>query len=131
MIDSLVFERLRGIGLTPSVVQQLAASQPTDPEPDSTLLRVVEVQREGITLHDGAAEHAARLLPALRSRLADEGDAVAVGDWVLAQRNNLREWWVHARMPPVSQLARRLHDGRDKVTARNIFWAIFDCTEFS
>ena len=120
MIDSIVFERLRGIGLTPSVVQQLAALQATDPDqhpvPDSTLLRVVEVQREGLTLHDGAAEHAARLLPALRSRLAAEGDAIAVGDWVLAHRNAMREWWVHARVPPVSQLARRLHDGRDKVT---------------
>ena len=120
MIDSLVFERLRGIGLTPSVVQQLAALQATDPDPhpvpDTTLLRVVEVQREGLTLHDGAAEHAARLLPALRSRLAADGDAVAVGDWVLGYRNKLREWWVRARVPPLSQLARRLHDGRDKVT---------------
>ena len=113
MIDSTVFERLRGIGLTPSVVQQLAALQCAH---DDTLLRVVEVQREGLTLHDGTAELPARLLPALRSRLADDGDAVAVGDWVLATRNTLAEWWVHDRVPPVSQLARRLHDGRDKVT---------------
>ena len=116
MIDSTVFERLRGIGLTPSVVQlvqQLAALQGAGGD---TLLRVVEVQREGLTLHDGTAEHAARLLPALRSRLAEAGDAVAVGDWVLAHHNEFAEWWVHDRVPPVSQLARRLHDGRDKVT---------------
>jgi len=113
MIDSTVFERLRGIGLTPSVVQQLVALQGAD---DHTLLRVVEVQREGLTLHDGTAEHAGRLLPALRSRLAEAGDAVAVGDWVLAHHNEFAEWWVHDRVPPVSQLARRLHDGRDKVT---------------
>ena len=118
MIDSMIFERLRGIGLTPSVVQQWVALTATDPDPksDSTLLRVVEVQREGLTLHDGLSEHAARLLPALRSRLAANGDAVAVGDWVLAARNHLHEWWAHERVPPVSQLARRLHDGRDKVT---------------
>ena len=113
MIDSTVLERLRGIGLTPSVVQQLVALQGAD---DHTLLRVVEVQREGLALHDGTAEHAARLLPALRARLAEQSDAVAVGDWVLASRNTLSEWWVHDRVPPVSQLARRLHDGRDKVT---------------
>ena len=113
MIDSTLFERLRGIGLTPGVVQQLVALQSAD---DHTLLRVVEVQREGLTLHDGTAEHAARLLPALRSRLAEAGDAVAVGDWVLAHHNEFAEWWVHDRVPPVSQLARRLHDGRDKVT---------------
>ena len=112
MIDSIVFERLRCIGLTPSVVQQLATLQGADGD---TLLRVVEVQREGLTLHDGTAELAARLLPGLRSRLAEAGDAVAVGDWVLARHSEFAEWWVHDRVPPVSQLARRLHDGRDKV----------------
>lgn len=114
MIDSLVFERLRGIGLTPAVVQQLVALGHTGPE--ATLMRVVEVQREGLTLHDGNAECAARLLPATRASMAAGGESIAVGDWVLAQRNELAEWWVHERVPPVSQLARRLHDGRDKVT---------------
>ncbi len=112
MIDSMVFERLRGIGLTPAVVQQALRH----PSPDSTLLRVVEVQREGLSLHDGITEHAGRLLPAVRAALAAAGDAVAVGDWVWAQRTALAEWWVHARVPPLNQLARRLHDGRDKVT---------------
>ena len=119
MIDSLTFERLRGIGLTPGVVQQLVVllgAEGAEGAGGHTLLRVVEVQREGLTLHDGTAEIAARMLPALRSRLAEAGDAVAVGDWVLAMRNTLAEWWVHERVPPVSQLARRLHDGRDKVT---------------
>jgi ribosome biogenesis GTPase len=54
------------------------------------------------------------MLPALHAALAD--DAVAVGDWVYAQRNGLAEWWVRIRVPPVNQIARRLHDGRDKVT---------------
>ncbi len=114
MIDTLAFERLRGIGLTPAVVQQLAALRQTDPPP--ALMRVVEVQREGLTLHDGCNEYGARLLPAARATLAAEDEAIAVGDWVLARRNDLAEWWVHERVPPVSQLARRLHDGRDKVT---------------
>ena len=35
---------------------------------------------------------------------------------MLAARNAFGEWWVHERVPPLNQLARRLHDGRDKVT---------------
>ena len=114
MIDSTSFERLHGIGLTAAVIQQLATLRHGCTEP--VLLRVTEVQREGLTLHDGQQEHASRLLPALRALLAADGEAIAVGDWVLAQRNALREWWAHDRIPPLNQLARRLHDGRDKVT---------------
>lgn len=113
MIDSMAFERLRAIGLTPALMQQLALLPQAGG--DRTLMRVTEVQREGLTLNDGSAEHAARLLPALRTHLAGEADAIAVGDWVLAVANSLGECWVHARVPPLNQLARRLHDGRDKV----------------
>jgi len=114
MIDSTAFERLRRIGLAPAFIQQLMTLAPAGAE--AALMRVTEVQREGLTLHDGGAEHGARLLPALRALLAAEGDAIAVGDWVLADRNAHGEWWVHTRVPPLNQLARRLHDGRDKVT---------------
>jgi ribosome biogenesis GTPase len=78
-------------------------------------MRVAEVQREGVGLHDGQHELAGRLLPALRNELAASADAIAVGDWVLATRNAYGEWWVGERLPPLNQLARRLHDGRDKV----------------
>lgn len=113
MIDSTAFERLRAIGMTPALMQKLALL----PQANETgaLMRVIEVQREGLRLHDGNAEVAARLLPALRSQMADSADALAVGDWVHAQANALGEWWVHTRVPPLNQLARRLHDGRDKV----------------
>ena len=114
MIDSQVFERLRGIGLTPAVIQELVTLHHSCSEP--SLMRVIEVQREGVTLHDGHAEHPGRLLPALRATLTAQGEAIAVGDWVLAQANEHHEWWAHARVPPINQLARRLHDGRDKVT---------------
>jgi ribosome biogenesis GTPase len=114
MIDSMTFERLRSIGLTPAVVQQLMTVAPAGAGCD--LMRVAEVQRAGLTLHDGESEHPARMLPALHAMLSAEGDALAVGDWVLAQRNALAEWWAHGRVPPVNQLARRLHDGRDKTT---------------
>ncbi len=112
MIEIERFARLRAIGLKPAILQQ-AASGFADAA--GTLMRVTEVQREGLLLHDGAAEHGARLLPALRAALAEQADAVAVGDWVLAEHNRFAEWWVHERLPPMNQLARRLHDGRDKV----------------
>ncbi len=115
--DPLNFERLRAIGLTPVVMQQLLAWLPDGSGPDSSqALRVTEVQRESLLLHDGEHEHPARLLPALRARLLEESDALAVGDWVLARRNGHHQWWVHTRVPPTNQLARRLHDGRDKVS---------------
>jgi ribosome biogenesis GTPase len=123
MIDSMVYERLRGIGLAPALMQQLmnaapggAGSAPPEADADGEPMRVTEVQRDGVALHDGRSEHDARLLPALRQALAAAGDAIAVGDWVWARRNPFGEWWVHTRVPPLNQLARRLHDGRDKVT---------------
>ena len=114
MIESIDIERLRGIGFAPSLLQPLAAMLADFPQ--ATPMRVIELQREGLALHDGTQELAARVLPALRHALDDEGDALACGDWVLAERNGFGEWWAVARLPPVNQLARRLHDGRDKVT---------------
>ncbi|MDP2005650.1 MAG: ribosome small subunit-dependent GTPase A [Rubrivivax sp.] len=113
MFDTSLLQRLRSIGFAPSFISHLAQAGLADAE--TAPLRVVEVQREGLLLHDGDAEHPARLRPGLRTALAAEGDAIACGDWVLAERNAYGEWWVHTRLPPLNQLARRLHDGRDKV----------------
>jgi ribosome biogenesis GTPase / thiamine phosphate phosphatase len=109
MIDLSDIERLRAIGLAPSLLSRLPAVQSHD-----HLMRVVEVQRDSVMLHDGSDAMRARVLPALHAVL--DNDALAVGDWVFAQRNALAEWWVRERVPPVNQIARRLHDGRDKVT---------------
>ncbi len=115
MIDSLIdFERLHAIGMTAQILQQLRRLPPLQGEP--CVLRVTEVQRDGLSLHDGECEHAARALPSLLQALRAQGDALAVGDWVLAERFPHDEWWVHTRMPPLTQIARRLHDGREKVT---------------
>lgn len=115
MIDSLIdIPRLQAIGLTAPIVQQLMRLPAPHGEP--RVMRVTEVQREGLTLHDGEGEHAARALPQLLGALRDQGEALAVGDWVLAELFPHGEWWVHTRVPPVTQIARRLHDGRDKVT---------------
>ncbi len=114
------FDRLSAIGLAPAMAQHAAARMAAQAaasaqENAPALMRVAQVQREGLSLHDGEREHAARLLPSLRAELAAQADAIAVGDWVVARRNAFGEWWVGERLPPLNQLARRLHDGRDKV----------------
>ncbi len=114
MFDESTFERLRGIGLTANHLRHFNPELSTAGA--AQLLRVVEVQRDALTLHDGEQELAARALPALLTDLAARADALAVGDWVLATRNEYRQWWVHEQLPPITQIARRLHDGRDKVT---------------
>jgi ribosome biogenesis GTPase / thiamine phosphate phosphatase len=109
MIELTDLERLRAIGLAPRILSSLPAVRA-----DDTLMRVVEVQRDSVMLHNGNHAVRARVLPALHAAL--DNDALAVGDWAYAQRNPLGEWWVQVRVPPVNQIARRLHDGRDKVT---------------
>ena len=111
MIEWIDIERLRRIGLAPHILPRLPAVHA-----DDKLMRVVEVQRDSVMLHEGQLVLRARVRPALHAALGDAGDALAVGDWVCAQRNALAEWWVRERVPPASQIARRLHDGRDKVT---------------
>ena len=113
MIDSVAIERLRRIGLSQTSLQLFWPL--LEQHPGGVPMRVTEVQRESVALHDGEAEHSGRLLPALRNHLAEQGDALAVGDWVLSERNPFGQWWVVARAAPLNQLARRLHDGRDKV----------------
>jgi ribosome biogenesis GTPase len=111
MIELHDLERLRAIGLAAHVLALLPEAQAAD-----HLMRVIEVQRDSVQLHDGREVRRARLLPSLHGRLAEAADAVAVGDWVYARPDGPTQWWVHARVPPVNQIARRLHDGRDKVT---------------
>ncbi|MFO1329320.1 MAG: ribosome small subunit-dependent GTPase A [Rubrivivax sp.] len=112
MTDNPIAPPLRRIGLTPAVWQRLAAMIFEGAHP----MRVSDVQRDALHLHDGEHERPARALPALLGTLAAQDDALAVGDWVLAAPDAFGDCWVHQRMPPLTQLARRLHDGRDKVT---------------
>ena len=68
-------------------------------------MRLTEVHRETVRLHDGEHEHSARCLPRLTRALADDDTALAVGDWVLAQRDAHGQTWVHARVPPLTHIA--------------------------
>ncbi len=116
MLTNEDFGRLQAIGLNNALLQAaMRATTAAAPPGAAALVRVVEVQRESLTVHDGRAALPARQLPALRQALAAQADALAVGDWAWACRNPLGEWWLHERVAPLNQLARRLHDGRDKV----------------
>lgn len=120
MIDTLDFNALRGIGLTQPLLQQLA----TLPDDAGLPMRVVEVHRDTVTLHDGQGERVARMRPALVHALQADDDALAVGDWVAAQVNAQRELWITARVPPLTQLARRNPYGQRQVLVSNVDTAL-------
>ena len=116
--DSERLSRLRSIGLSTPLLNRLLALP--DEADGATPMRVTEVQRDALSLHDGAREHRARAYPALLQALAADADALAVGDWVLAEVNPLGEWWVYARVLPTQQLARRTRSNGERLQRRVI-----------
>ena len=118
------FERLRTLGLTPALAN-LAATLSPDTEYDSRqLMRLTEVHRETVRVHDGDAEHGVRVLPRLIRRLADEETALAVGDWVLVERDAHGQAWLESRVPPLSSIVRRDADGRRHPVVSNVDTAL-------
>ena len=109
------WDRLRPIGLTPPVLQALAALDARG-EP----MRVTAVHRDSVIVADGEAEHPARLLPAVRRELPP----LAVGDWVATERDAHGALWVGDRMPPVTQLARRNSEGHAQPLVSNVDTAL-------
>ncbi len=125
-------ERLRSVGLTPAIHQHLQQeidkTEPAEPgaangEP-LQLLRLTEVHRETVRLHDGVDEHSARVLPRLVRALADAETGLAVGDWLLAQRDAHGAWWVQRRLAPLTHVARRDADGRRHPVVSNVDTAL-------
>jgi ribosome biogenesis GTPase len=108
-------ERLRSIGLSNAMLQHAAAWQYA-----GSLLRVIEVHRETLELHDGQTQHVARMYPKLQRALLEQDDAIAVGDWVIAQCDEHAQWWVHARLEPQSHVVRRDGDGKRHVVVSNV-----------
>lgn len=125
MLDSIDLPALRRIGLSLPLMQQL---QPLTPAPQQHLVRVIELQRDALTLHDGHHALPARVLPALTRELAAHDETLAVGDWVLAAVNEHHEWWVQQRVDPVTQISRRVKDDqgllRRQVLVSNIDTAL-------
>ncbi|MEO7010565.1 MAG: ribosome small subunit-dependent GTPase A [Caldimonas sp.] len=116
-------ERLRSLGLTPALAAE--AAEMFDDETDSSqLMRLTEVHRETVRVHDGVEETDARLLPRLVHALADAGTALAVGDWVVVRDEGAGARRVDARLPPHSHIVRRDADGRRHPVVSNVDTAL-------
>jgi ribosome biogenesis GTPase / thiamine phosphate phosphatase len=107
MTMTFTTDSLIGIGLTAAMLQQLISRPAYAGE---VPMRVTEVRRDAVCVHDGAHEHLAFLPPAIAQSLVD--DALAVGDWVLVHEPAPAHWRVIERVPPLTQIARRTNDGR-------------------
>jgi len=124
-------ERLRSVGLTPAMALVAICSQPV-PETDAAdlaasprrLVRVIEVHRETLQVHDGVHEASVRVLPRLARWLAEQESAVAVGDWVVLVYDAHGQAWVHERITPLSHIARRDADGRRHPVVSNVDTAL-------
>ena len=120
-MQELNFDRLRPIGLSLAMARSIATARQ---ELSGAPLRVTEVHRETLCVHDGIAEFPARVMPRLQRKLSDGCEALAVGDWVLAERDRHGDWWVHTRIAPQTQLARRDMHGLPQVFASNVDTAL-------
>jgi len=105
-------DSLAGIGLTQFQSAHLAQlSRAGTAQP----MRVVEVQRDHVLLHDAASARRAAIAPALARELDAQFDALAVGDWVLAEAQGHLGCQAAVLLPRHSQIARRTNDGRGGV----------------
>jgi ribosome biogenesis GTPase / thiamine phosphate phosphatase len=123
MFDAIDFEALRAIGLTQALVAQMFNLQI---EPGDRLMRVTEIQRDRLRLHDGRAEHSAQTWPTLRLALQMQADALVVGDWVAARPAGDAggSHWAVARVPPVTRLVRRDSSGQRQPLVANVDTAL-------
>ena len=122
------FDTLRPLGLTSRLAQTLAtADAPMDPSPHASpaqLMRTAVVHRETVEVHDGVQQLSARCTARLTRSLLEEGSAIAVGDWVLCQRDEHQQLWVTFRAQPVSQIVRRDADGSRHTVVSNVDTAL-------
>jgi ribosome biogenesis GTPase / thiamine phosphate phosphatase len=122
MIDIDV-ERLRCIGLTQTTLNELFSLDQAHIE-GSMLMRVTTIQRDRLLVHDGRGEHVARVRPRLLQTLELEGASLAVGDWMLAEIEDVDERWLVRRLEPATLIARRANDGRRQTLASNVDTAL-------
>jgi ribosome biogenesis GTPase len=102
---------LRRIGLNEPLTARLALHDRGQPA------RVASVHRTSLVLHDGLHEFPARPHPSLDA-------SVAVGDWVLFDRNDQDEAWIHALVDPLNDLVRRDAHGTRQRLAANVDTAL-------
>lgn len=115
------FEVLSSLGLTPALASRALQR---DVDGDAQLVRVTEVHRETLAIHDGRQGRSARPLPRFTRALVEAGTAVAVGDWVLATRDAHGGTWVAERVPPATHIARRDGEGRRHPVVSNVDTAL-------
>lgn len=125
MIETIDFLNLRAIGLQPSLINQ-ALALPT--EAGDQLMRVIEVQRDRLTLDDGLHRHAGQLWPSLRLALQAQDDALVVGDWVAVRGAGDGPCWVTARVPPLNRVLRRDSSGQRQALVSNVDTALLVMT---
>ena len=122
------FERLRTLGLTPALAHLATSIAFADDEHTLQLMRLTEVHRETVQLHDGVDERSARPQLRLLRRLQGDDTALAVGDWVLAHTDASNDahapTWVHALVPPQTHINRRDADGRRHPVVSNVDTAL-------
>jgi ribosome biogenesis GTPase / thiamine phosphate phosphatase len=118
---SIQFETLRRIGFTNAFFAQLADIPDT---PTTHLMRIIEVHKGWLTLHNGQSPCSARVLARVITALEAEGIQLAVGDWVIVEHTALNEWWITSRLSPANHLSRRAFDGRRQSVASNIDTAL-------
>jgi ribosome biogenesis GTPase len=117
-------ELLRSIGLTPAMAQAALASSTSSDDTERHLVRVTEVHRETLLVHDGTREARVRPLPALVRTLAEAGTALSTGDWVLLAPDAHGEPWACERIAPLTHIARRDADGRSHPVVSNVDTAL-------
>ena len=122
------FDTLRPLGLSPQMAQTLATTDLPGPGMDTAAthrwMRSTAVHRETVEVHDGQQQHSARCAARLTRELLDAGSALAVGDWVLCTLGIHQQWWVQARVPPLSQIVRRDADGSRHTVVSNVDTAL-------
>jgi ribosome biogenesis GTPase len=111
------FEALAALGLTSALAGHAVS---IDEDRAVTLVRIIEVHRETIAIHDGRGARSARPLPRLVRALQSQGVALAVGDWALASIDAHGDGWLTARVPPSSRIARRDGEGRTHTIVSNV-----------
>ena len=109
MSEPIDFDALGRIGLGPAQRRQLAYGVA---QPLARPMRLVQVQRDHLLLHDGHHTHRGHCAPALLHDLASQSEALAVGDWVLAEPSAGGGWRIGWRLLPSHQITRRTLDGR-------------------
>ncbi|MET0356820.1 MAG: ribosome small subunit-dependent GTPase A [Cellvibrio sp.] len=113
---NLDFESLRPIGLTPYISQRLLMQESENPA--SFAARIIEIHRDRLVLHNGKNELTAR------SIAHSEHNTFAVGDWVIAEPCDNKEFRICSRIEPVTEITRRTQNGSCQHLVSNVDTAL-------